>query len=172
MIKCSNCGHENAEGEVICVRCGTALVDLNVQQSTRTLGDTDFEEGVPKWGSARFNQAMDLIIEVLDTSQRFTFDAHQITEIVLGRRDPDTGEAPPVDLTDSKALDKGVSRHHAIILKRDGALHILDNNSANGTYLNGQRLVTRQPRILRDGDDVRLGHLVVRITFKAGETAS
>ena len=56
----------------------------------------------------------------------------------------------------------------AFLLRRDGALHIVDNDSANGTYLNGQRLVARQPRILRDGDDIRLGHLVVRVTFNVG----
>lgn len=166
MITCPNCHHQNDDSEKICIRCGNPLVDLLRQQSTRALGDTDFEEGVPKWGSARFNGTMNLVLEILDTKEEFVFDAGQIVEVVIGRRDPDTGEAPPIDLTRSGGLDKGVSRKHAVIVRRDGALHIMDNSSANGTFLNGQRLVSEQPRILRDGDDVRLGHLTMRVSFQ------
>jgi hypothetical protein len=167
VIVCSNCGHENADTEKICVKCGALLINNEQYQATRSLGDTDFEEGVPKWGSARFNGTMHLILEVLDSGETYRFDANQVTEVVMGRSNPDTAELPGVDLTSSDGMNKGVSRKHATIVRRDGALHIVDNNSANGTYLNGQRLVAGQPRILRDGDDVRLGHLVVRVTFRA-----
>jgi len=166
VIICPNCGHENDENAAHCIKCQQSLAGLVVQRSTRTLGDTDYEEGIPKWGSARFNGAMNLVLEVLDNKQKFTFDANSIEEVIIGRQDPESGQAPPVDLTESAGLDKGVSRKHAIIVRRDGALHIVDNNSANGTFLNGQRLVAEQPRILRDGDDVRLGHLVMRVTFQ------
>ncbi|QPC82670.1 FHA domain-containing protein [Phototrophicus methaneseepsis] len=165
MIKCPNCGTENPENAVACVRCGMPLVEA----TTRSLGDTDFEEGIPKWGSARFNGTMILVLEVLETQQMFEFNADEITELAIGRQDPDSGQSPAVDLAASDAINKGVSRHHATIVRRDGALHIVDNNSSNGTYLNGQRLVAKQPRILRDGDDIRLGHLVVRITFNISE---
>jgi len=166
VIVCTNCGHENADTEKICVKCG-ALLSGEQYQSTRSLGDTDFEEGVPKWGSARFNGTMHLVLNVLDSGETYRFDANQVTEIIIGRGSSETGELPGVDLTTSDGINKGVSRRHATVVRRDGALHIVDNNSANGTYLNGQRLVAGQPRILRDGDDVRLGHLVVRVTFRA-----
>ena len=166
MIVCTNCGHENPDTEKICIKCG-ALLSGEQYQSTRSLGDTDFEEGIPKWGSARFNGTMHLVLDVLDSGETYRFDANQVTEIIIGRGSTDTGELPGVDLTSSDGINKGVSRRHATIVRRDGALHIVDNNSANGTYLNGQRLVAGQPRILRDGDDVRLGHLVVRVTFRA-----
>jgi len=164
VIVCTNCGHENADNEKICVTCGVLLSNEHYQ-STRSLGDTDFEEGSPKWGSARFNGTMHLVLDVLDSGASYRFDANQVTEVILGRSNPDS-DVPEVDLTQSDAINKGVSRRHATIVRRDGALHIVDNNSANGTYLNGQRLVAQQPRILRDGDDVRLGHLVVRVTFR------
>ena len=167
MIVCTNCGHENADTEKICTKCGALLLNNENYQSTRSLGDTDFEEGVPKWGSARFNGTMHLVLDVLDSGESYRFDANQVTEILIGRGSTDTGELPAVDLTSSDGINKGVSRRHATIVRRDGALHIVDINSANGTYLNGQRLVAGQPRILRDGDDVRLGHLVVRVTFRA-----
>ena len=62
--------------------------------------------------------------------------------------------------------DKGVSRYHAAIVRRDGALSIVDKGGANGTFLNGQRLIAHQPRILRDGDDLRLGHMVLQVRFE------
>ncbi len=163
---CPHCGHENRDDVTICDRCGRLLESAVVKQtSTRRYEDTDYEEGTPKWGSARFNGAMNLILDVVESGNRYVFDANQIDEVVIGRKDPNSDEAPPVDLTDANGLEQGVSRKHARIVRRDGALHIVDNDSANGTFLNGQRLVAQQPRILRDGDDIRLGYLVVRVTF-------
>lgn len=168
MITCPICSYENTEEEQICVRCGELLVEGAV--STRTFDDTDYEEGVPKWGSARFNGSMNLVLDVLEQEEptRFVFDADKIEEVIIGRQDPNTGKAPPIDLTANGGLNQGVSRQHAIILRKDGALHIMDNESANGTFLNGQKLVAKQPRILRDGDDIRFGHLVLRVTFQPG----
>jgi hypothetical protein len=167
VIVCTNCGYENKEGTAICVKCGTPIGAV-VEQTTRSLGDTDIEEGTPRWGSARFNGKMNLIIEAVESGQQFVFDAERVNEVILGRRDPDTGDQPHVDLTEAGALENGVSRKHAVIVRREGSLHIMDYASANGTYLNGQKLVAQQPRILRDGDDIRLGHLVIRVNFQPG----
>lgn len=41
----------------------------------------------------------------------------------------------------------------------------MDLGSANATYLNGQKLVANQSRILRDGDELRLAKMIVRINF-------
>jgi pSer/pThr/pTyr-binding forkhead associated (FHA) protein len=47
--------------------------------------------------------------------------------------------------------DKIVSRLHARIELDEGRRYILhDTNSANGTFINGQRI--RDPHLLRDGD--------------------
>jgi hypothetical protein len=165
VIKCTTCGRLNHDTEKLCVYCGAPLIDLAKHNQTRAVGDTDYEEGIPKWGSARFNFNMTLVIHVVETRKSYVLDADEVEEIVLGRQDPDTGDAPNVDLTEAGAVDKGVSRRHATIMQRDGALHIVDNDSANGTYLNGQKLMSKQPRVLRDGDDVRLGHLVLRVNF-------
>lgn len=164
MKTCPHCGFENEEDEQICVRCG--LLMQEAEPGTRTLDDADDEDGTPKWGSARFNNNMSLQLDVLETSQRFIFEGSTITKIEVGRIDPRTGQVPDVDLSPSKGLEKGVSRHHANVICQDGALHLVDKNSANGTYLNGQRLIADQPRILRDGDDIRLGRLVMRVTFR------
>ncbi|MCL4256640.1 MAG: FHA domain-containing protein, partial [Anaerolineae bacterium] len=99
-------------------------------------------------------------------TRSLVFKALEIEELVLGRSDPKTGDKPEVDLTDYGAMNKGVSRKHAVIQRKDGSLYIIDQKSANGTYLNGQKLFEFQERVLRDSDDVRLGHLTIRVTLE------
>lgn len=165
VLKCSNCGRENKQGEVICVYCGSPLVDIIVK--TKALENTDFEENMPKWGSARPSHRIRLYV-LNDTGKEETlsYETKDIEQLVIGRVDPATNEAPVIDLSRFNALEKGVSRRHAAIIRKDAALHLVDLSAANGTFLNGQRLVPDQPRILRDGDDIRLGHLVIRIAFE------
>ena len=163
MIVCPECSRENQDGAKICAFCGSPLSKEGI--ATRALEDTDYEEGRPQWGTARFNQRMRLILHERDSRDQYVFYFDEIEELVLGRMDPDTGEAPDVDLAVYDAADKGVSRRHASIVRRDHHLRVIDNDTPNGTFLNGQRLVAHQPRILRDGDELRLGHLVLRISF-------
>ncbi len=133
--------------------------------ATRALGNTDFEENEPRWGTAHFGSRMNLLLFVRGVQEPFVFDADTITELVIGRFDPDSGQAPDVDLSDFGGAEKGVSRRHATIFRREGLLNLMDIGSDNGTYLNGQRLSANQPRVLRDGDDIRLGHLVLHAKY-------
>lgn len=123
------------------------------------------EESEPKWGTAHFGSRTELILIARDNGQQFVFDASTIDELVIGRFDPDTNTSPPVDLEAAGGMDRGVSRRHASIIRQEGLLYVSDHGSHNGTYLNGQRLVAKQPRILRDGDDLRLAQLVLRVKF-------
>jgi hypothetical protein len=123
------------------------------------------EDSEPKWGTAHFGSRTELILIARDNGQQFVFDANTIDDLVIGRFDPDTNTSPPVDLEAAKGMDLGVSRRHASIIQQEGLLYVIDHGSHNGTYLNGQRLVPRQPRILRDGDDLRLAQLVLRVKF-------
>jgi hypothetical protein len=52
--------------------------------------------------------------------------------------------------------DQSVSRRHAVLLQRSGAMWVLDDRSANGVFVNGRR--TTQAR-LHDGDELRIGRL-------------
>jgi DNA-binding winged helix-turn-helix (wHTH) protein len=56
----------------------------------------------------------------------------------------------------------GVSRHHARIVVRQGEATLEDLGSKNGTYVKGDRVT--KPRRLANGDQVRLGSVV--ITFR------
>jgi pSer/pThr/pTyr-binding forkhead associated (FHA) protein len=50
-----------------------------------------------------------------------------------------------VDLTEFGALDLGISRVHAMIKQSKGKYQIIDMESSNGTWLENQRLVPKQP---------------------------
>ena len=99
------------------------------------------------------NSADPLVIELADA-------------VVLGRADETSPRQPTIDLTPYGALEKGVSRLHASIDRSDDVLTLVDIGSANGTYLNGYKLAQDQPRVLRDGDEVRFGKLIAHIYFK------
>ena len=52
--------------------------------------------------------------------------------------------------------DSQVSRHHAAISRETGGFTLQDLGSSNGTLLNEQRIIG--PRILNDGDRIRVGN--------------
>lgn len=60
-----------------------------------------------------------------------------------------------------------VSRRHAILEQRDNQYILRDNNSSNGTMVNGDRVDSEKP--LRDGDLVAIGSS--RLLFQLDETA-
>jgi hypothetical protein len=159
MIKCPNCGQENSEDTSICV-CGHLLL---APSRTKVIEMQEQNESEPRFGSIRFRDT--LILELESAQKQFNFNFNQLNEVWLGRKDPETGESPSVDLGDFGAEDEGVSRRHAMIVKRDGVLHLVDNRSSNGTFLNEQRLIAEQPRVLRHGDEVRLGRMVLKVSL-------
>ncbi len=84
--------------------------------------------------------------------------------ITVGRAGAD-GEQPDLDMSPFEALDKGVSRLHAVFLYRDEQIYIEDLNSTNGTRINGLKLVPGRQYRLRNGDELEFGSLrvVVRL---------
>jgi pSer/pThr/pTyr-binding forkhead associated (FHA) protein len=166
MIVCPHCTHNNLEGTLFCEKCGKSLfVEKGSQEvSTRQLqedGDIDVR---PTWGTAHFAQEADIILHIHDAPKPVVLSP--MHEAVLGRADEVSGTSPDLDLTPYNALEKGVSRIHAAIRRGEDTLTLVDLGSVNGTHLNGQRLVPNQPRVLRDGDEIRLGRLVVHIYFR------
>src|SRR5512145_1763346 len=82
--------------------------DLLRWTSTRGLGDTDFEEGEARWGTAHFGAKMNLLVYVRGEAEPFVFDASAVEELVIGRFDPDTQYKPEIDLQDYDGAEKGV----------------------------------------------------------------
>jgi pSer/pThr/pTyr-binding forkhead associated (FHA) protein len=82
-----------------------------------------------------------------------------ITGYVLGRSDPRSSYRPDIDLADFKALELGVSRRHAALVNHEDSVYILDLDSVNGTFLNGERLQPDKPYPLYQDTELRLGSL-------------
>jgi pSer/pThr/pTyr-binding forkhead associated (FHA) protein len=116
-----------------------------------------------RWGTARFDVGTILIITPRDYDiPPVKIDLKQ--DRILGRAHKDY--TPDIDLNPLDAYERGVSRQHALLRRQNDTVVVIDMNSANSTFLNGQRLMPDQPRIVRDGDEIRLGQLVLRINFE------
>lgn len=83
-------------------------------------------------------------------------------QALVGRGDPVSNFYPDIDLNPYGALDNGVGRRHARLFVQGGQIMLEDMDSTNGTVLNGQKLVPRQPQPLRDGDQIIIGRLLLR----------
>lgn len=166
MILCPQCAQENREGSLFCEDCGTSLTDdVSAVLPTRKLDSASGDLAArATWGTARFGDNATIIVRVRDVPEPIILTPTK--ETVLGRADMSNPRQPDLDLTPFGALEMGVSRIHAIISRSEDTLTLVDMGSANGTHLNGQRLVPDQPRLLRDGDEIRLGKLVVHVYFK------
>jgi pSer/pThr/pTyr-binding forkhead associated (FHA) protein len=61
--------------------------------------------------------------------------------------------------TDLRLEEQRVSRRHAILVQRGARVRVLDDRSANGTFVNGRRIIDSE---LRDGDVVLIGPVALR----------
>jgi pSer/pThr/pTyr-binding forkhead associated (FHA) protein len=61
--------------------------------------------------------------------------------------------------------DKSVSRKHAVIEHRGEGWTVVDQGSANGTFVNGQKVAEAE---LHDGHELRLGMVNFRVEIEAG----
>jgi hypothetical protein len=164
MIQCPYGEHQIDESSKICPICGRILE--NNWSKTHALASADEDQTLARFGTSLFSNRMTLHLRIRGEEKTFSLEAEGVQTIILGRGDPATGEKPTVDLSPFGAIEKGVSRKHAHITRSgDNALHLSDLESANGTYLNGQRMIPYQPRIIRNGDELRLGRLVLLVEF-------
>jgi hypothetical protein len=140
--------------------------ELNKEFGTKHVAHDTAEDPQRKLGPGIFSRRMNLILMVRGSDHRFVFEMAKVQELLIGRYDPSSQTSPQVDLTDYGAVDKGVSRKHAAIKRKSGVLNVVDMGSPNGTFLNGQRLIADQGRVVRDGDEIRLGNLVLTVHFE------
>ncbi|MEU6012559.1 FHA domain-containing protein [Streptomyces sp. NPDC047515] len=81
------------------------------------------------------------------------------SQVTVGRRRQSTGESPDIDLS-VPPEDPGVSHQHAMLVQQpDGGWAVVDQNSTNGTTLNGAEdpIQPYVPVPLQDGDRVHVG---------------
>ncbi len=165
MQVCPNCRHQNRIGIVFCEQCGASLIG-DAPLATRNFGHRvpeSWRKSTGELGSDVFKAGTILRLEV-EGAEPILLRSKK--EMVLGRRDPATGTMPDIDLTPFAGYRMGVSRKHAALRQgENNRLDLWDLGSSNGTYLNGVRLVAHRPNRIHDGDEIRLGQMVMRLYF-------
>jgi len=100
----------------------------------------------------------------VNTLEPMQIDLSGTDGYVIGRSDARSTFIPDVDLVIYSALERGVSRRHATFVRNQGSLYVIDLNSVNGTFINGNRLQADVPYPLHNGDSLKLGDLSLSIS--------
>ncbi len=159
---CPFCGDENPKNAVQCQHCGEVLdSDKTVQVDTGELRDIQR----PALRKTEFaNDVLYLYVAGAEGHAPIQHDSREM--VILGRSSTNASKGL-IDLSPYHAQTLGVSRQHACIDRADTGVGftIEDLESANGTWLNGNRLKARQIHPLRSGDHVQLGELLIFVYY-------
>lgn len=172
MITCPFCGAQHVANTLFCGECGSYLLE-DGSAATDPLGSVEedvIEEGISEAGPniqeeiSSTSQAPSVVRLVIAETER-TIETNLEKAVLFGRQDPGTDTYPEVDLTHDRGAENGVSRRHARLAKRVGRILLEDTGSVNGTFINGDRLAPYLPQVVHDGDQIKLGKLVIRVEF-------
>jgi hypothetical protein len=166
MSACPFCGYKNRPGAWFCAGCGTDLYDVVADETLPTkevplvsyTSPAQVDVGITQFPAGSF---LVVYLRKLDTPLSIQVNKR----IILGRFHAGSALKPDVDLTPYGGVEKGVSRIHAAIEPVEDTLILTDLGSSNGTYVNGHRLASGQPRVIRDGDEIHLGKFLLYIYF-------
>jgi len=172
MIECPACGKKHRPGTLFCTECGVYLPTggtlrtepLPTNELPRSRA-TSWQTMSPE--EEKSEKFRPLRIHILSNDRRVQLPA--VPELLFGRLDAAHGIFPDLDLTGDGGLDMGVSRRHAKIVQRGGELFVEDVGSANGTFLNNQRLTPYLPYPLEEGDEIQIGRLRIRVLAEESE---
>jgi pSer/pThr/pTyr-binding forkhead associated (FHA) protein len=184
-VTCPQCGYLNRAGVLLCESCGIQLAGSAHELGTKQFGSTKqfsqeerdkalgagatdtaeiMRAAVASAGTSKFTDDMVLRLEIEGAATPILLFPRK--ETVIGRRDTGTNTMPDVDLSMYAGYRMGVSRRHAVIRLRNSEIEIFDLGSSNGTSVNGVRLAPHQPKQLRDGDEIALGKITMRVLFQ------
>jgi hypothetical protein len=159
---CPHCGKPNLKRDSYCYACGHILAAGPKTPATKALED-DMDPKT-RWGTAHFGPSSVLVLQVRGAQRLIEVPAQ--AECIIGRSAEDSAMKPDIDLADYDADNLGVSRLHAVLKRQQNTIAISDLDSKNFTFINGQRLHPHEVRVLRNGDEIRLGKLVLKVGFK------
>ncbi len=155
---CPNCGHDNDTAVLVCDKCKAdlydTLLDKIVTRKLRHKDTAELEQGLFTYRP--------IVIYVNGSDNPLAIERRP--EMIVGRNEGDV--TVTVDLSEYDAKDKGVSRRHLQMDATKRPIEIVDLDSYNGTYINGEKLIPERPYTINSGDELRLGRLVGRIYYK------
>lgn len=95
------------------------------------------------------------------------FPDEQVRQIEITATEFTIGRSPESDL---QLPDSKISRDHARLLFEGDQIHLIDLQSANGTFVDDQRLPPNEPYSLEFGEGFRLGPYELRLETSAADT--
>jgi|SRR5579859_2527659 len=157
---CPSCGSPNPAGESFCSNCGANLnaPPVAAQPAMAAAPPTPAVSAASAVPAPPAGLQPQIVVE----SDNTPIDISGKTEILIGREDAVSNIFPDVDLTPFNGEEGGVGRRHALIRYSGGQYMLEDLNSINFTFLNKQKLAPKTPTALKDGDEIRLGRVVLR----------
>jgi|SRR5688572_28076074 len=162
---CPVCKLSNDVKAIVCQHCGAPLgQDVTGVPTTKRVEDSfEFTEEIKEQVvRAPTPPPLGMLLFLLNKGEPVAFMIEE--EFVLGRVGGSTAEAM-VDLTNYDAFVMGVSRRHALIRAAGEKYVLIDLNSSNGTWLNGQRLVPTRTYDLPSGGVIQLGRMGLIVTY-------
>ncbi len=172
MITCTVCREQNTEGELFCSECGAHLAaNWAETPGTTTFVDTGRSKAMGAGvvdsprpsveGLGRLKPGQ-IALSISGAPQVVILEGR--AEYVLGREGQDQ-VIPEVNLNAYGAREKGVSRVHAALRRDHNQVLLIDLGSTNGSRVNGHTLTAHQAVKVENGDELRLGKLLIKINF-------
>lgn len=179
MILCPNCQHENMAGAAFCADCGAMLLSTEALTTQKIFTDSSGAAELERPPAprppapaprpappARPVPGADnwITLHLMDSGEMLPLSERN--EFTLGRVSEGQPVMPDIDLGPFQAYTHGVSRLHAVIRRGVDDVMLSDLESANGTFVNGQRIPANEERALAHGDVISLGGLKIQILLK------
>jgi hypothetical protein len=164
---CPVCKAKNELEAVVCGNCGATLndpfMDPGAKTKTTDMQTVDLEtiRGWPIDQAVLPDSGIAVYIE--GRSNPIYIDPEG--EFVIGRKVGTTSEGL-LDLSEAGGYHLGVSRRHVVIRRTEHGYEALDLGSANGTWLNDERLVPHQAYLLASGSHLRLGNMRLFVRYR------
>ena len=149
MIICSGCRHSEIEGAIFCSNCGASLIGQDSGISSQNIA---VEQKV-------------LVVELLDLKKTVKLFGKE--KYVLGRSVPSQPMLNiDLDFGRYNGYEYGVSRKHAMLKIQEGTLQVVDLNSSNRTFVDGEEIYPGIEHDIDENSVIRLGKLRIRILLK------
>ncbi len=159
IASCPHCGSPNPASNTMCRNCGQPL-RVKPASPTRRLDDTITRKST--FLADYFTIDSALLLNIRGS----VIEGYPRDKMIMGRGFSPVQGQPFLDLSPYDGEVLGVSRYHVELRLLNNTLIITDLDSDNGTYINGMRLYPYEIRVLHNNDELRLGHLVMRVNFR------